>query len=265
MNQKLKDWLASKDRNYNQGFKLFVDLKVNPKKEKFFTTEEPTSLQKNILFSLLLNWDRIYNQPKKEKTPEQPAVVNASKNLDEVKNKMEVVEKEISNGRAIIEKNPKVKYEDLPDDLKSAFDFNTENYPIIAGKHAKIRALGTDVKFDPDRKTLMNEVLDTQKVIKENWAKIDAWVMGEGKEPEAKTPIEPSGKYTLEEIEAMEDPTVKALSKEKRIDANLKYIRTESGKENKKEQVEKRIAELTTWGINYEERIGANSGSGAGK
>jgi len=265
MNQKLKDWLASKDRNYNQGLKLFVDLKVNPKKEKFFNTEEPTSLQKNILFSLLLNWDRVYNQPKKEKTPEQPAVVNASKNLKEVQNQIEVVEKEISNGRVVIEKNPKVKYEDLPGDLKAAFDFNTENYPVIAGKHAKIRALGTDVKFDEERKTLINEVLETQKVIKENWAKIDAWAEGGEVDGELAQPTKASGAFTKEQIEAIKDPAIQALSKEMRIDANLKYIRTNLGVEKKNEETQKRIAELTAWGINYEERIGTNSGSGAGK
>ena len=263
-NEKLKSWLKNKDRDYQEGVELFKELKVNAKKEKFFNTDEPQAIHKNMLFAKLANFDRVYNQIADEKKQTLKAVkeekakrANPSKNLAEVREQIEVVNKEIENGRVVIDKGLKVKYDDMPKELQTAYDKNGELYSEVKSLHAKMKAVPADAKNDSERKEYANLVLDKFATIKDNWVKIDDWAKGKPA-PEPTQPIEASGKYTKAEIEAITDPVIQAQSKDKRIEANLAYIRRSADDETKKEKVDERIAELKAWDIDYEKRIGKN-------
>ncbi|MFA6400893.1 MAG: hypothetical protein WCX31_04600 [Salinivirgaceae bacterium] len=265
-NQKLKSWLQSPERDYNAGVTLFKELKVNPKKEGFFNTEEPEAIHRNMLYSLLANYHRVYNQD--EKQPEKEEASNkkqsTSKNLQEVKEKLGEVEKEIATGRVVIDKNPRVKYEDLSDELKKAYDENGENYSKVKTLHAKIKAVPADVTNDEERKELLNEMLSIQENIKANWKLIDDWAAGLPPVTGVQ-PTKPSGALTKAEIDATTDLVIQAQSKDLRIKANVAYLRRFSKDENKAKEVELRISELKAWEVNYEESIGNTPAAGAGK
>lgn len=275
--QTLVEWLSDENRDYQTGLDIFIDKKVDPKKNKYFETDTPEAIHKNMLFGALSKYQRVYGQIEKEK--EQKAAeakeasknaIKPSKNLAESRNTLENIEKEIANGRVVIDKGNKVDYNSLPDDLKSAYDENGLMYPIVGALHAKMKALPADVKYDADRKAIINEALEIQANIKANWAKIDAFNSNpkgddEGDEKGEENPAKPTGKLTKAEIDAITDPVFQALSKEKRIDANVAYLRRYMNDEKKAEEVKLRKSELTEWEVNYEEILGTNKDSGTGK
>ena len=280
-NSKLKAWLSAKpsERNYQEGVELFKTLKVDKKKNDFFSTDEPQAIHKSMLFGALLRFNRIHGQKESAKTEAaeqkkeaEKNKINPSKNLPEIREQLKVVGSEITQGQTVIDKGLKVSKEELPEDLQEAYQFNQDNYPVIRSKFEKMKLIGADAKHDLERKGLMNEILDLQKQIKANWVKLDAYQNNpegdhneSGSGDEFTQPTKASGTYTKEEIEQITDAVVQAQSKEKRVEANLNYLRRNMTDDKKKEEVDKRIEELKAWEIDYEARIGNNKASGSGK
>ncbi|MDR1984089.1 MAG: hypothetical protein LBQ28_04630 [Prevotellaceae bacterium] len=81
--------------------------------------------------------------------------------------------------RAIIDIEGKIKYEDLPDNLKILYDKNTEKYKILRGAHAEMKA----VKGKTKRQKLRKQIAELDDAIAKNWDIIDKWV-AEGKASE---------------------------------------------------------------------------------
>jgi tellurite resistance-related uncharacterized protein len=256
-NQKVKEWLKSEKKDYHEGVQLYKEAKVNPKKEKFFNVEEPEQIHRNMLFSELVNWDRVYNKEKTKTEKKATEKQNPSKNLSESRQKLDEINKDIANGRMVIDKNPVVKYTELPEHLQEAYDENGKLYSEVKSLHAKLKSIPTDNKHDAGREKLITEAVEKHKTIRANWKLIDEWAT---KQP-APQPINPSGAFTRYEIEQIKDPAVKAVSKEKRIEANISYIRRYREDATKQKEVEKRITELEAWEIDYEKHIGTNKNS----
>ena len=255
MKQELKIWLQSPNKNYKEGLKLFLGLKINPKKNAFFQNPNPQILHRGLLLAELSRYNRIYNKaPLKEEVSKK---AKPSKQIKKISAKLEIINKEIETGRVIIDKNPHVSYDILPDELKKSYDENGKNYSEIKSLHAQLKSFPDDTDFDAKRRVLLNEIVTIQSDIRKNWDKIDKWASGQPIVDDNQPTI-PSGKLSLNQINQIANPAIKALSKKLRIDANINYIRRYSKDISKEKELKIRIAELNEWEIDYEKRIRTN-------
>lgn len=263
--EKIKEWLSS-DRDYQKGVDLFKELNVDATKVPFFENEKPGAIHKNMLAHLLEQHVYVLIETgkavKKDEKPVKPVI-----NLPGKTNTKDTVKKAEGIVRVLVDDNPIVRLEELPEELQVKYKENKTKYGEIKAYHAEIAALPDDSVNDSKRKELLGLMIEADDLRKANWAAIDAWwktnkeVNGSG----SVEITEASGSYTRDQIEAITDPTIKALCKEKRIAADLAYIRRSGNNEKKKDEVNLRIAELKAWEVNYEERIGKNSSSDPGK
>lgn len=104
------------------------------------------------------------------------------------------------------------------------------------------------------RRDMAEKALASEQRIRAFWADVDAFLGGQ-EQPEAEdTEYVPSlkrpGDYTLEEIEAMDDPRLQDVCRKARIEFNKKYIRRDDVKMTDKyrEQLLLRVKELIVWG-----------------
>lgn len=262
MKKELKTWLGSNDRDYAKGVELFTGLKIDVKKNAFFTTDEPTEMHSNMLFQQLANYDRVYNKVEKViELPNTKVGSNASATLKEALSEAAGIAKMAESGRVRIEKENRIKYEDLIPEHKAMFDENGKMYGEIKSLHAKLKALPEDASNDEERKSVLDEMLAKQKVIRTNWDALDAAYPADGSKPETKDavqPTEPTGAITKAEIEQITNDVIREKSKDMRIDANINYLRRNQKDAKKAAKVQERIDELTAWGVDYESRIGKN-------
>lgn len=278
-NQNVKEWLQTEpaERDYKQGVALFKSLKIDKKKNDFFDIDEPTMLHKNQLLAALVRYNRIHNQKTEakekaadDKKQEQENKITPSANLTVIRDQVKTVLKDIENGQVVYSKKGLVKpIEQFPEELQELYKSNQDNVVVIRSKHEKIKLLSADAKADEERKTLINEILELQKGIKENWVKLDAHQHGSNDGGNGGTeftqPEKASGAFTKEEIEQITDDVMRAKCKDMRIEADLAYVRRNADNEKKKAEVEKRIAELVAWEVDYESRIGTNNAAGTGE
>lgn len=154
-----------------------------------------------------------------------------------------------------IDDNPHIKVADLPGSLKDLYYRNKAITRELTPLHEKMKALDEDPQYDDKRQKLADQIGDLTKERKENWNTIDYWWQknSNGEKEDDKPPVQPSGKLTKEEIEAIEDPAVRALSKQKRIKANINYISRykDSDKKKQKDNVNQRMKEMNEWGEKY--------------
>jgi hypothetical protein len=132
-----------------------------------------------------------------------------------------------------VDKNPVVRYEDLPEALQILFDQNGKMYSEMKAFHAELKLIKDNEQQKPRRAILAEEILKMEKTIRENWDVIDAW-----------------WKKHLE-ADPLKMAAEEALAKDRRIKANLAYIRRFLGKAKAKEEVEQRMSELDKWNIVY--------------
>ena len=169
-------------------------------------------------------------------------------------------DKVLETARVQILKNPKVNYNELPENLQRVYDQFEGLYRKYDDSRARLIDLPKDASHNPERKKLAEEIVFLKKNIMANWNEIDTWweKRGETQKPEH---VKPSGKMTKAEIEILADPEVKALSKKMRIEANLKYLARNHGSDVAKTmiQVEERKLELDQWGVDYAETLAKNS------
>lgn len=104
------------------------------------------------------------------------------------------------------------------------------------------------------RKDMAEKSLAAEQKIRAFWAEVDAFLEGQEQTEAEETDYIPSlkrpGDYTLEEIEAMDDPRLQDLCRKARIEFNKKYIRRDDVKMTDKyrEQLLLRVKELVAWG-----------------
>ena len=272
MNSKtrLAAWLGSKHKDYREGLSVFKDLGINPDKIAFFSVSKHGTIHMNMLTNELVRYARVnqirpanqkrlqeIEQKKKETLKEITArkkpLTSARPGLSNLEGKVRI---EILN-------NPKISYEQLPEELKIVYDEFKSLYQNYETKRGELMEIPESPDKSGERKILAIEVVHLKQNIRKNWDRIDSWWNSrEMKETGEKQPAiaEPSGKYTKAEIEAMENPEIKALSKKMRIETNLKFIGRNPAPKDEKTRIklETRKRELKEWGVDYAAAIQKN-------
>lgn len=266
---RLAIWLGTKKRNYPEGFSIYKDLAVNPKRNSFLNKPVPGGVEKNMLLNDLLRYARIHNiKPKNPDEIQQEQQAGDAAFAQLVKKQQPKIHPQtipdtlIEKHRVEIIKNPKINYNELPDELKSVYDTFRGLYESYDLKRAELGNYPPTPDKNENRKKLATEIVDLKKQIRKNWDLIDTWWANREKEPEqTESNIEPSGRLNKAEIEQLSDEGVKALSKKLRIEANLKYIsrNQNSGSAKTIEKVAERKRELDEWDVNYAELLKKDS------
>lgn len=262
---KLAIWIGNKKRTYVDGLAIYKELAINPKRNQFFDTPVPGTMQENMLSKELFRYARIKGI--KPTTESDANKIKAEKDsvLKKIKTKQTgkiSKDEKITEGlRVKIFRNPEFDYRELPEELKTVYDRFEGLYKSFDGKRLEMQDLPATADKNEARKQLAEEIVALRKTIAANWIEIDTWWKNQNAEPESKVISEPSGKLTKSEIENIADAEIKTLSKKLRIEANLKYIGRNVKSEDEKTiaKLELRKKELDEWGVSYAEIVAKNS------
>jgi len=260
---RLAVWLAGKKKNYREGVAVYKELAVNPERNGFFSTPVPGKMHENMLNSDLQRYARIHNITPKKASVIQKKEVQEKAAFEKIIKKQKQQpkpDKVLETARVQILKNPKVNYDELPENLQRVYDRFEGLYRTYDDSRARLIDLPKDVSHNPERKMLAKEIVALKKNIMSNWNEIDTWWEKRG-ETQKLEYVKPSGKMTKAEIEGLADPEVKALSKKMRIEANLKYLARnhKSLRDSVQQRVLERKQELDQWGVDYAETLAKNS------
>lgn len=244
--QRLSLWLATKNKDYKTALDIFIDLNIDVKKVAFFSAGTD-KVRRNILFNQLFNFARIYKISPAKEEKLAPVHVPRTRLKAQQMPKASPEGQALKFERPVIDTNPSVRFEDLPPNLQILFKENSTLFSEIKTLHTELKAIQDDPAKEERRKDIAKEIVERKNRSRSNWDMIDEWwntrnyIQAAAPEPPQKTP---------EEI-AVEE----ALKKEKRIRANLNYIRRYKNTEKEKQQkeVELRKSELDEWGVSYEE------------
>lgn len=226
---RLAAWLHSAKKEYNEGLKIFKELNVNPEMTRFLTTTKPGKIQHSLLIRQLSEYARLHNiKPLPIPLFVTPKPVAKSDKKKESK----------TSSRVKVDKNPSVRYEDLPVQLQVLFDENGKLSSEMKTLHAQLKALRYASEKSGQRAELAKGLLARSKTLRNNWNQIDTW---------------------WNENKTRQDPATvaaqQAIEKDRRTKANLNYIRRYYNDSEKADEVKLRMAELDKWEVSYEELI----------
>ncbi len=246
--QRLADWLARKDRDYKKGVQLFIDLNIDVDKVPYFSTDNYDRMHESILFKQLYNYARVNKiKPQKFESSSESGSVSAGGKKNRGTSTGINSTKETTTQKVKVDTNPVVRFEELPANLQVKFTTNGDLKNQNKTYHAELKLIADDSDKSQRREELAKAIVANEKAVRENWELIDSW-------------WNERLKVTPEEQAAKE-----ALLKEKRIRANLNYIRRYHGTEKDRQLKEMKIRkkELDKWGVDYEELIRKISKSSA--
>jgi hypothetical protein len=241
--ERLATWLATQKRDYKTGVQLFIDLNIDVKKIDFFISGSE-KIHQTILFRQLENYARVHKIKPKVYKEKAPVHQKRGKLKSQEMPKATKVQPGEKTERVMIDTNPSVKFDDLPANLQELFKENSKMNGEMKALHADLKLIQDDPDKEDRRRELAEGIVERQKESRKNWNVIDEWwaTRNQVKEPQ-KSP---------EELAAEE-----ALKKDKRIKANLNYIRRykNTTKHRQKKEMESRMKELDAWGVGYEELL----------
>jgi hypothetical protein len=255
------DWLNAEDKSfskarYDEGVRIYCDLGRNRHlmgiARRTRTERTMKAIQKElevITRKLREEGMKPLKSKKAWKKPEVKTQKKVTKSDMSINDKREKTTKKSS--RPKFNTNDYVDPNLLPDNLREKFEQNRKITKEIGVLHAQMSAVPEGGENNQERKQLADKIVKWENVRDENWKAIDTWWKEKGKLMKV---TKASGSLTKEEIDRIEDPEVKALSKDLRIKANNKYIKRyfQSTKERQQEQIRIRKAELKAWGFETE-------------
>jgi hypothetical protein len=229
LKNKLASWLYNGKRDYLQGVEIFSSISSDPDQIKFFKQQRASKVHMSILQRKLAHFARLNNIAP---APMPVSEKNTTASTGKQKNKIGATG---MIARPKVDKNPVVRYEDLPGNLQVLFDENGRISTETKAYHAELKQLkdSDDIQAKERRKILTEAILSGQKIWRKNWDEIDLWWSKKMEDDPLKRAAE------------------EALAKDRRIKANLAYIRRFIGKAKAKEEVELRMKELDKWNIDY--------------
>lgn len=240
--QQLATWLATRKRDYKKGVQLFTDLNIDVKMVEFFHSGNG-KVQYNILLRKLENYARIHGI--------KPQVFVAKAPMHQRRGKLKSQEppgaEKKQGGEAIerplIDTNPSVRFGDLPLKYQQLFKENSTLNAEMKALHAELKQL-QDTPNQERRAELARGIVDRKVQARKNWDAIDAW--WKNRDNVAEPAVSPEKQAAAE-----------ALKRDKRIKANLNYIRRykHTTKPKQKEELETRMDELDKWEVSYEELL----------
>lgn len=225
---KLAAWLYGVKKDYSLGVEIFSAISSDSDQIKFFKQPKAGKVHMSILQRKLAHFARLNN------VSPAPVPVSVKKTTISGQHKNEPGKVMMTN-RPKVDKNPVVRYEDLPVNLQVLFDDNGRISTEMKAYHAELKQLKDrdDVQAKERRQVLAEAILSGQKIWRKNWDEIDLWWSKQLEED----PLKRAGD--------------EALAKDRRIKANLAYIRRFIGKVKARSEVELRMKELDKWNIDY--------------
>jgi hypothetical protein len=120
----------------------------------------------------------------------------------------------------------------------------------MLSQHEQLKRLDAEGAAPETVQPVTKALVAQEDRIQDFYDRVEQYLTGRGKGAENPPPPKekPSGRYTKESIDAMTDPVFAALCKEKRIEANLKYLKREDISKPMEKGLRQR--ELEEWGIN---------------
>lgn len=241
--KELSYYLFSEGKEYPLGCRLFAQLKIDPAKNAFFNPDKPEPLRSKLLWRLLSTYARIHNirpvKPTAENSLPLQAVITAEW---------------FSANKTRVYKHPRLNYDLLPEELKQRYDENAALYNQLRGLHAQLKSLAEVSDRMPERKKLAGSIVEISAVISKNWELIDAFLDAREERAGAAEDAQSNADETARAAE------LSALEKDRKIKANLNYIRRYYNVTNKKQEVLQRMQQLQQWGVDYERLISRIAG-----
>ncbi len=226
---RLAAWLYSAKKEYNEGLKVFNELNVNPDMIRFFSTPKPGKIQQSLLLRQLIEYARLHNiKPMPIPLGVTPKPVTQSAKSKESR----------TSNRVKVDKNPSIRYEDLPVQLQVLFDENGKLSSEMKTLHAQLKSIKHIIEKSDQRAQLAKGLVARAKTLRNNWNQIDTW-----------------WKENFEVQDPAKVAAQQAIEKDRRIKANLNYLRRYYNDPAKADEVKLRIAELDKWEVSYEELI----------
>jgi len=237
--KQLATWLASKKRDYKKGVQIFTDLNIDVNMVEFFQSGSG-KVHHNILLRKLVNYARIHGI--KPQVFAEKAPVHQKRGKLKSRQPPGAVKKQSDESieRPLIDTNPSVKFSELPLKYQQLFKENSTLNAEMKALHAELKQI-QDLPGQERKQELARAIVDRK-------IQIDAWWKDRDNRDNVKEPA----KANPEEQAAAE-----ALKRDKRIKANLNYIRRykNTTKPKQKEELKKRMDELNKWEVNYEELL----------
>lgn len=241
--KELSYYLFSEGKDYPLGCRIFAQLKIDPAKNAFFNPDKPEPLRSKLLWRMLSTYARIHNI-----RPARPTV-------DSIPSQLPVITNEwFSSGKTRVYKHPRLNYDLLPEDLKQSFDENAALYNQLRGMHTQLKSLADHPESMPERKKLASAIVEISAVISKNWELIDAFLDAAENRGVVSANIDSNPGNATEKAE------LSALEKDRKIKANLNYIRRYYNNTSKKQEVLQRMQQLQQWGVDYERLIARIAG-----
>lgn len=254
LHHKLAGWLYHAERDYPEGLELMGNLGISS--DPFFQVASPSRIHHSMLFRALAGYARrmdikLAPVPDPGKSVLLSDTLSASVSVTvagAVTNSTSFVDSGQDGDmttamggiqRPKIDRNPVVRYEELPVNLQVLFDENGRLHSEMKSLHARLKTLKEQPSEKQQRALIARELVSRQAKSRSNWDQIDGWWAARNENVE-----------TPEEKAARE-----ALEKDRRIKANLNYIRRYAGKEKYQAEVNLRMAELDKWNVSYERLI----------
>ena len=240
IHHKLALWLHCNKKDYEMGLELLTKLGISS--ESFFNVTSPTKLHYSLLYRALAGYAiRMNIKPRASNSPNKIASTCIS---DSNTKQLTTEILQVKIQRPKIDRNPSVRYEDLPANLQVLYDENGRMAREMKSLHAELKAIKDLPDQRQKRGQLARELVQRSHKSRENWEAVDSWWA------EHQAPQDPSALAARQ-----------ALEKDRRIKANLNYIRRFYGKPKNMPEVEIRMKELDKWGVSYEELVRKVSGA----
>lgn len=242
--KELSFYLYTEGKDYPLGCRLFAALKLDPGKHAFFDPQKEEPLRSKMLWRMLSNYARIHNI-RPMRPPDESSKLPSSTPPGE---------EGFSMGKTRVYKHPRIQYDLLSDELKDCFDENAALYNQLRSLHTQLKSLAADAERMQQRKTLATGILELSAKISRNWERIDAFLDA------AKQVEEESPSAAEKDVAGSELLQLSELDKDRRIKANLNYIRRYYHNTNKNKEVLQRMQQLQAWGVDYEGLIARITG-----
>ena len=238
-NEKLANYMATGMKDYAEGISIMKALGTDTKTVDFLNVPKPSVLHENMLKKKLIEYARVN---KIRPAVSQP-VVNQVKQANKKPAGKSSREKQPGNKTLVIDANPFVRIEDLPAEYRGKYRNASDLKNQQKTLHAELKALKdmTDEKSKTRRSELSKQIIGAKTEEKKLWAEIDEWWE--------------ANKDKTREQRIAESAAKGAIEREKRIKANKTFIQRNYGNSKKTVELENRINELKSWGVDYAEDI----------
>lgn len=251
--KEIQAWINDPERSYQKGLDIFNEFKTASqaeKRDRYFASvkdPDPGSAVFNILVSQVKSiYGKLKSNP--ELLEDQSTPVESSNERKHIKPAAPAIEvKKIEVGyktgkRSLkIDHNPRINYQDLPEEMKKLYDRNCQ---IPKEQNAIIEEVNS-AKTDQERKALMDKVEAMDNEQKTNWKAIDSWYENNisNKNTPANSPGDEEIARTIREAKQIRN-LEQDIAREERSTVNSTNA-NKSGKKMKRiEEKHKKLAEL---------------------